>query len=290
MSNSPMVDFVLISPHKNSPRNNSIKKITIHHMAGNMTVEACGRLFQSRQASSNYGIDNYGRVGMYVEEKDRSWCSASPSNDHQAITIECANDGGEPNWHVSDTVLNKLVDLCVDICERNGIPELIYTGDTDGNLTRHNMFCNTACPGPYLQSKFPWIAEQVNARLGGETKVKLKIGYASAGDIRTFSNLLVSLGVSFTEQNGYITTKEVTQYQRSVIEAKAKELVVPCVVISSVPVEPSVPEDDDYKAKYEEAKKEAAKYKGLYEQSLKDMESFKNVIRNISKELEGACK
>ena len=120
--------------------------------------------------------------------------------------------------------------------------------------------------------------------------MKLKIGYASAGDIRTFSNLLVSLGVSFTEQNGYITTKEVTQYQRSVIEAKAKELVVPCVVISSVPVEPSVPEDDDYKAKYEEAKKEAAKYKGLYEQSLKDMESFKNVIRNISKELEGACK
>lgn len=296
MSNSPMVDFVLISPHKNSPRNNSIKKITIHHMAGNMTVEACGRLFQSRQASSNYGIDNNGRVGMYVEEKDRSWCSASPSNDHQAITIECANDGGAPDWHVSDKVLSTLIDLCVDICERNGIKELIYTGDTSGNLTRHNMFCATACPGPYLQSKFPWIAEQVNSRLGGgETKEKLKIGYASPGDIRTFINLLASLGVSYTESGGYITTSEVNKSQRLEIEAKAKELVVPCVVVSSVPVEPSVPEEpdepsDDYKAKYEEAKKEADKYKGLYEQSLKDMESFKNVIRNISKELEGACK
>lgn len=276
MSNSPMVDFVLISPHKNSPRNNSIKKITIHHMAGNMTVEACGRLFQTRQASSNYGIDNYGRVGMYVEEKDRSWCSASPWNDHQAITIEVANDGGSPDWHVSDKALSTLIDLCVDICERNGIAELIYTGDTDGNLTRHNMFCATACPGPYLQSKFPWIADEVNKRLsGGGTMVRLKIGYASAGDIRTFINLLTSLGVSFTEEGGYITTKEVTSYQRSVIEAKAKELIVPCVVIEVIP-EPPAEDDKDYKA--------------LYEQALKDNESFKDVIRTISKELEAALK
>ena len=115
---------------------------------------------------------------MYVEEKDRSWCSASPSNDHQAITIELANDGGSPDWHVSDTVLNKCIDLCVDICKRNGIEKLVYTGDTDGNLTRHNMFCATVCPGAYLQSKFPWIAEQVNARLAGaEETVRLKIGF-----------------------------------------------------------------------------------------------------------------
>lgn len=267
MSNSPMVDFVLISPHKNSPRNDKIRKITIHHMAGDMSVEACGRLFQSRQASSNYGIDNSGRVGMYVEEKDRSWCSASPWNDHQAITIEVANDGGAPNWHISDKALSTLIDLCVDICERNGISELIYTGDTDGNLTRHNMFCNTVCPGPYLQSKFPWIAEQVNARLsGGGTMVVLKIGYASPGDMRTFRNLLISLGVSFVEDGGYITTKEVTQYQRSVIENKAKELGVPCEVV----------QEDDYKKKYEELKQ--------------DYDNFKNIIRTISKELENAVK
>ena len=169
MSNSPLVNYTRISPNSNNPRKDKIRKITIHHMAGNLSVETCGNIFaaSSRGASSNYGIGSDGRVGMYVEEKNRSWCSSSPSNDHQAITIEVANDGGAPNWHVSDTALNKLIELCVDICKRNGISQLNYTGDSSGNLTRHNMFTATTCPGPYLQSKFPYIASEVNKRLNG---------------------------------------------------------------------------------------------------------------------------
>lgn len=169
MSNSPLVNYTRISPNSNNPRKDKIRKITIHHMAGNLSVETCGNIFaaSSRGASSNYGIGSDGRVGMYVEEKNRSWCSSSPSNDHQAITIEVANDGGAPNWHVSDTALNKLIELCVDICKRNGIAQLNYTGDSSGNLTRHNMFKATTCPGPYLQSKFPYIASEVNKRLNG---------------------------------------------------------------------------------------------------------------------------
>ena len=138
-------------------------------MAGNLTVETVGNLFAAttRAASSNYGIGTDGRVGMYVEEKDRAWTSANADNDHQAITIEVANDVIGGDWHVSDTALNKLIDLCVDICKRNGIKSLNYTGDKTGNLTRHNMFAATACPGPYLQSKFPYIANEVNKRLQG---------------------------------------------------------------------------------------------------------------------------
>ncbi len=172
MSNSPLVNYTAISPNSSNPRNNKIKKITIHHMAGNLSVETCGRVFNgtSRQASSNYGIGSDGRVGMYVEEKNRAWTSSSPSNDNQAVTIEVANDGGaNTNWHVSDKALAKLIDLCVDICKRNGIASLNYTGDANGNLTRHNMFANTTCPGPYLQSKFPYIAEEVNKRLNGSS-------------------------------------------------------------------------------------------------------------------------
>ena len=169
MSNSPLVNYVKISPNKNSPRNHKIDTITIHHMAGNLSVETCGNLFasSSRQASANYGIGSDSRVGMYVEEKDRSWCSSSGANDHRAITIEVANDQIGGNWHVSDTALEKLIELCADICKRNGIPKLNYTGDTKGNLTMHKWFAATACPGPYLESKFPYIAEQVNQRLGG---------------------------------------------------------------------------------------------------------------------------
>ena len=168
MSNSSLVDKVIISPNKNSPRNNKIQKITIHHMAGNLSIETCGNVFQTRPASSNYGIGTDGRVGMYVEEKDRSWASSSPLNDNQAITIEVANDGGEPDWHISDTAIIKCIELCTDICKRNAISRLNYTDDEKGNLTRHNMFSATLCPGPYLQSKFPYIANEVNKRLSGE--------------------------------------------------------------------------------------------------------------------------
>lgn len=175
MSNSKLVSYTKISPNKN-PRKNStynptgkITKITIHHMAGNLSVESCGNVFQTREASANYGIDSNGRVGMYVEEKDRSWASSSRENDYKAVTIEVANDGGaDTDWHVSDKALAKLIDLCVDICQRNGIDKLTYTGDSKGNLTRHNMFAATACPGPYLQGKFPYIAEEVNKRLGAD--------------------------------------------------------------------------------------------------------------------------
>ena len=170
MSNSKLVNYTKISPHKTSPRNHKIDKITIHHMAGNATIETCGNVFSgSRKASSNYGIGSDGRVGMYVEEKDRSWATSSASNDNRAVTIEVANCTGDPTWKVSDKALAKLIDLCVDICQRNGIAKLNYTGDKSGNLTMHKWFAATGCPGPYLESKFPYIANEVNKRLGNKT-------------------------------------------------------------------------------------------------------------------------
>lgn len=178
-SNSSLVDYTKISPNKNTTRvhnvynpTGKITKITIHHMAGNLSVETCGDVFAptSRQGSSNYGIGSDGRVGLYVDEKHRAWTSGSPDNDYKAVTIEVANDGdASTNWHVSDKAYAKLIDLCVDICKRNGISKLNYTGDATGNLTRHNMFQATVCPGPYLQSKFEDIAEKVNKRLGSST-------------------------------------------------------------------------------------------------------------------------
>ena len=171
MSNSSMVCYTKISPNSTNPRNNTIKKITIHHMAGNLSIEECGNLFAnpSRQASSNYGIGTDGRVGLYVEEKNRAWTSGSPDNDNQAITIEVANDGGAPDWHISDKALASLINLCVDICKRNGIAKLNYTGDATGNLTMHCYFQATACPGPYLKSKFTYIANEVNKKLTAST-------------------------------------------------------------------------------------------------------------------------
>lgn len=171
MSNSSLVSYIRISPNSNNPRNHKIDKITIHHCAGNASLELLGDMFgkESRQASSNYGISTDGRVGMFVEEHNRAWTSGSASNDHRAITIEVSNDEYGGNWHVSDIALAKLIDLCVDICQRNNIASLNFTGDANGNLTMHKYFQNTDCPGAYLESKFPYIASEVNKRLGGST-------------------------------------------------------------------------------------------------------------------------
>lgn len=169
MSNSKYVEYTRLSPNC-SPRTAPISKITIHHMAVvNGSLEGVGARFAdpNSYASANYGIDSDGHVALYCDESKRSWCSSSSDNDNKSVTIECANSAGSPDWPISDTCYAKLIDLCVDICERNGIQALNYTGDTKGNLTRHNMFTATVCPGPYLQSKFPAIAEAVNKRLSG---------------------------------------------------------------------------------------------------------------------------
>lgn len=110
-----------------------------------------------------------GRVGLYVEEANQSWASSSPENDSQAVTIEVANDEVGGDWHVSDSAYERLLDLCEDICRRNGIRELRYTGDETGNLTLHSMFYSeTECPGPYLKSRMDEIASEVNRRLNGD--------------------------------------------------------------------------------------------------------------------------
>ena len=188
MSNSNLVNYTQISPHSNK-RLKPIQKITIHHMAGNLSVETCGSVFQNRKASANYGIGSDGRVGMYVEEHNRAWTSSNAENDHQAVTVEVANDQIGGDWHVSDKALSKLIDLCVDICKRNNIKRLNFTGDSTGNLTMHKGFAATDCPGAYLESKFPYIASAVNEKLAhAETTQKSpqSVGI-SVGDKVTFT-------------------------------------------------------------------------------------------------------
>lgn len=175
-TNSPLIDYVKISPNRTSPRNHKIDTITIHCMAGNLSVERCGEVFapKARKASSNYGIGSDGRIAMYVEEKDRSWCTSSAANDHRAVTIEVANDGGAPDWHVSDKAMASLIELLADICRRNQIRELKWKADKSligqvekQNMTVHRWFAAKACPGNYLYEKHGDIARQVNNKLNG---------------------------------------------------------------------------------------------------------------------------
>lgn len=179
MSNSNLVSYTKISPNKTSPRNHAIDRITIHCVVGQCTVETLGNIFAptSKQASSNYGIGKDGRVGMYVEEKDRSWCSSSSANDNRAVTIEVASDTTHP-YKVTDQAYSGLLDLVTDICKRNGKTKILWFGDKNKTLaytpkanemvmTVHRWFANKACPGDYLYNRHGEIAAEVNRRLQG---------------------------------------------------------------------------------------------------------------------------
>lgn len=173
MSNSSLVKYTKISPNKTKNRNHKIDTITIHCVVGQLSVETLGNIFAkpSKKASCNYGIGSDGRVGMYVEEKDRSWCSSNAANDHRAITIECASDRTHP-YKINDRVYKSLIELCTDICKRNNIKELKWKGDKkligkvdQQNITVHRWFANKDCPGEYIYSRLGQIAKEVNTKL-----------------------------------------------------------------------------------------------------------------------------
>lgn len=171
MSNSSLVNMTILSPNHSGHRNQPITKIAIHHTAGAISAATIGQIFRptSRQASCNYGIGNDNKIVLCVDEANRSWCTSSSWCDNRAVTIEVANSANGGNWPVSDRTLATLIDLVTDICRRNGIRNCTYTGGKDGVLQKHEWYANTNCPGPYLGSKFSYIASEVNKRLSGNS-------------------------------------------------------------------------------------------------------------------------
>ncbi|MBR5296323.1 MAG: N-acetylmuramoyl-L-alanine amidase [Parabacteroides sp.] len=168
-TNSSLISMTRISPNRTSPRNQPITKITVHHMAGVCSIEQFGNIVANpaREMSANYAIGNDGRIGLFCPEGDRSWCSSSPLNDHCSITIEVSNSayGDASGWPIGEAAYNSLIKLCVDICKRNGIPKLVFTGDKNGSLTFHYMFAATACPGPWMKAHVQDLCDKVNAQL-----------------------------------------------------------------------------------------------------------------------------
>lgn len=174
-TNSKLVNYTRISPNRSVNRNHKIDTVSIHCVVGQCSVETLGSIFAStsKEASSNYGIGYDGRIGMYVEEKDRSWCTSSASNDNRAITIEVASDTYHP-YRVNDAAYKSLIKLLVDICKRNGIKKLVWSTNKSErmnhlngcNMTVHCDYANKSCPGDYLYNLHGQIAKEVNAQLG----------------------------------------------------------------------------------------------------------------------------
>lgn len=157
-----------------------IDTITLHCVVGHLSMKSLASCFQgTRRASSNYGVMDDGKVGLFVEEKDRSWCSSSSANDVRAITVEIDSDATAP-YAMTDGAVNGAIKLCIDICQRNGIKKMIWIADKEkalakqqklaegeGIFTVHRWFANKSCPGDFLYNKMGWVCDQVNAALEG---------------------------------------------------------------------------------------------------------------------------
>lgn len=179
MSNSGLVVYTKLSPNHSGQRTHSIDRITPHCVVGQLSCESICGCFTSpeREASCNYGIGTDGRISLCVEEKNRSWCSSSNANDQRAVTIECSSDKTAP-YAMTDAVYAALIDLCTDICKRNGKSKLLWFGDKNKTLayepkademiiTVHRWFANKSCPGDWLYNRLGDLAAKVTSRLGG---------------------------------------------------------------------------------------------------------------------------
>ena len=204
-TNSPLVDCTVKSPNHSGTRTHRIDRITPHCVVGQLSAEAIGGCFTStsREASCNYGIGADGRVVLCVDEANRSWCSSSSANDQRAITIECASDKAEP-YTMNSAVYNKLVKLCVDICERNGLKKVIWISHKAKSLayvpksgecvlTVHRWFANKSCPGEWLYSRMAQLAANINSGIGNaaatqpEQTTTPTAGSLKVGDVVNFT-------------------------------------------------------------------------------------------------------
>ena len=232
-TNSSMAVYTKLSPNHSGQRTHGIDRITPHCVVCQCTAEGLGDWFAkgSTQASSNYGIDKDGRVGLYVEEKNRSWCSSSNANDQRAVTIECASDSAEP-YAFKDIVYKRLIELCTDICKRNGKNKLIWFGDKDKTLnyspksgemilTVHRWFANKSCPGNWMYARMGDLALKVTAALGDSGSSDADGGSAAKGTqasgLKDLSeaNAIEKIGVLFTadqKKRGILASVSMAQF------------------------------------------------------------------------------
>ena len=239
-TNSPLVSYTKLSPNHSGQRTHSIDRITPHCVVGQCSVETLGNIMYptSRQASCNYGIGPDGRVGMYVEEKNRSWCSSSNANDQRAITIECASDTFHP-YAMNDKVYATLITLCTDICRRNGKKKLLWFADKNKSLayspkqdemvlTVHRWFANKSCPGDWLYSRLGDVAAKVTTNLSSTAFTTTPSTSKTTEEVA--KEVIAGKWGNGQERKNRLTA---AGYDYSLIQAKVNELMGAKTTVSS---------------------------------------------------------
>ena len=235
MSLSNLCSYLDTGSNNWNPRTLPISKITIHHAAGVVSVESMSQIMRTpgRTVSWNYAIGNDGRIGGYIDESLRAWTTSSRENDNVAVTIEVSNNVNTDPWTVSDAAYKSLLNLCEDICRRNGIKRIEFTGNKSGNLTMHKWFAYTACPGTYLGGRFKEIADEINRRLGNPSQI-VYVTDSSTANVSAVSAAVQGLTapvtsfVDYTKLTPYVITVDRSVKELDFSSLKSSGVVAIC--------------------------------------------------------------
>lgn len=188
MSNSRLPTYVRLSPNVTKPRQGTIKGVAIHCTAGGKDWPArrladmtnFTKYDRENGASCHYVVGGDGSIAQVCGEENRAWCTSNKI-DHQLVTVEVASSNVAP-YLVNTAAIQSLVKLLVDICQRNGIPKLLWKGDKSlmgkwdqQNMVVHRWTKNKACPGDFLYNLHPKIASAVNEILEGKEEEKMDV-------------------------------------------------------------------------------------------------------------------
>ena len=137
----------ILNKHFTSGRGGKkIDKIVVHYNAGNLTVEGCYSVWQTRAASAHYQVEESGRIGQLVWDRDTAWHASNFNQNQRSIGIEHANYS---NGTISNKCLDAGAHLVAALCKYYdlGRPQWLV------NVFPHKYFAATSCPGQIYGSQ-----------------------------------------------------------------------------------------------------------------------------------------
>lgn len=143
----------------------------VHHQGDGAGADAIGYMAgpNDRDSHPTYGIDDdVAATVVGIVHPNRAPSSTFYVNDQYAVAIEAANTTGAPEWRTPDATLEKIARIAAHHAiesPRAGYP---IEANRPGVAQRgffvgwHAQVGSTACPGPWLISKIPWIVARAN--------------------------------------------------------------------------------------------------------------------------------
>lgn len=118
----------------------SVSFVGIHYNYGDLTVEDCYNVWQTREASAQYQVESSGRTGQLVWDKDTAWALGNFDKNQRSINIEHAN---KPDGSFTEACLDTGAHLVAAICKAYNLGRPQW----DVNVIPHKAISPTSCPG-----------------------------------------------------------------------------------------------------------------------------------------------